>query len=79
MPLNDRAAQFAPFAALNGFDEIIGEETRYTDPGKDLEEHEREVIDRKAAEGARYVGWFPAVQGPSGKTLEFDLIFEVNA
>ena len=47
MPLNDRAAQFAPFAALNGFDEIIGEETRCTDPGKDLEEHEREVIDRK--------------------------------
>ena len=47
MPLNDRAAQFAPFAALNGFDEIIGEETRYTDPGKDLEEHELETIDRE--------------------------------
>ena len=44
----------------------------------DMNSH-REVIDRKAAEGARYVGWFPAVQGPSGKTLEFDLIFEVNA
>lgn len=44
----------------------------------DMSRH-REVIDRKAAEGARYVGWFPAVQGPSGKTLEFDLIFEVNA
>lgn len=44
----------------------------------DMSSH-REVIDRKAAEGARYVGWFPAVQGPSGKTLEFDLIFEVNA
>lgn len=43
----------------------------------DMNSH-REVIDRKAAEGARYVGWFPAVQGPSGKTLEFDLIFEVN-
>lgn len=45
--MNDRAAQFAPFAALNGFDEIIGEETRYTDSGKDLEEHEREAIDRE--------------------------------
>ena len=35
-------------------------------------------IDQKAAEGARYVGWFPAKQGPSGKTVEFDLIFEVE-
>ena len=37
----------------------------------------RKIIDRKAAEGARYVGWFPVVQGPTGKTVEFDLIFEV--
>lgn len=37
-----------------------------------------EIIDAKAAEGKRYVGWFPAVQGPSGKTVEFDLIFETE-
>ena len=43
----------------------------------DMASH-REVIDQKAAEGARYVGWFPAKQGPSGKTVEFDLIFEVE-
>ena len=43
----------------------------------DMASH-REVINRKAEEGARYVGWFPAVQGPSGKTVEFDLIFEVE-
>ena len=43
----------------------------------DMDSH-RDVIDRKAAEGARYVGWFPAVQGPSGKVLEFDLVFEVS-
>ena len=42
----------------------------------DMESH-REIIDRKAAEGARYVGWFPVTQGPTGKTVEFDLIFEV--
>ena len=34
-------------------------------------------IDRKAADGARYVGWFPVTQGPTGKTVEFDLIFEM--
>ena len=43
----------------------------------DMESH-REIIDNKAAEGARYVGWFPVTQGPSGKTVEFDLIFEVE-
>lgn len=42
----------------------------------DMESH-REAIDKMAAQGKRYVGWFPAVQGPSGKTVEFDLIFEV--
>ena len=44
----------------------------------DMESH-REIIDQKASEGARYVGWFPVKQGPSGKTIEFDLIFEVEA
>ena len=44
----------------------------------DMESH-REIIDRKTSEGARYVGWFPVKQGPSGKTIEFDLIFEVEA
>ena len=43
----------------------------------DMESH-REIIDRMASEGKRYVGWFPVVQGPSGKTVEFDLIFEVE-
>ena len=30
MPLEERAAQFQPFAALTGFDEIIRETTRIT-------------------------------------------------
>ena len=43
MSLHDRAAQFAPFAALTGYDEMIDEEARQTDrriaPGEsDLEE-----------------------------------------
>ena len=41
----------------------------------DRESH-REIIDRKAAAGARCVGWLPITQGPTGKTVEFDLIFE---
>lgn len=31
MSLHDRAAQFAPFAALVGYDEMVGEEARLTD------------------------------------------------
>lgn len=31
MPLAERAAQFAPFAALSGFDALIEEQARYTD------------------------------------------------
>ena len=42
-----------------------------------MESH-RKIIDQKAAEGARYVGWFPVRQTSSGKTLEFDLIFETD-
>ena len=42
----------------------------------DMESH-REIIDRKATAGALYAGGFPVTQGPTGKTVEFDLIFEV--
>lgn len=31
MPLYERAAQFAPFAALTGYEALIGEEARLTD------------------------------------------------
>ena len=39
MPMSDRAAQFSPFAALTGYDEVIRETARLTDreiiPGED--------------------------------------------
>ena len=38
MPEMDRAAQFAPFAALTGYDRIIMETGRLTDERKDLDE-----------------------------------------
>ena len=44
----------------------------------DMQSH-RDIIDKMATEGKRYAGWFPVVQGPTGKTVEFDLIFEVQA
>lgn len=47
MSLYDRAAQFSPFAALTGYDEIIAEEGRLTDEMTDLPDHVREELDRK--------------------------------
>ena len=46
MPMRDRAAQFAPFAALTGYDAVIEESARYTDSRIELTETAREMIDR---------------------------------
>jgi len=40
-----------------------------------LQEH-REIIDRKAAEGWRYVGYIPTHEHAHGQTCSIDLIFE---
>ena len=47
MPMADRAAQFAPFAALTGFSEVIHEAGRTTDEKKMLDDREKERINRK--------------------------------
>ena len=38
MPMQDRAAQFAPFAALTGYDDVIREARRVTDERIELDE-----------------------------------------
>lgn len=43
----------------------------------DLSEH-RKVIEEYAAKGYSYKGYIPTVQGPSGKIIEMDLIFEIE-
>ena len=40
----DRAAQFAPFAALSGFDETVQEAGRLTQAQIELAENEREAL-----------------------------------
>lgn len=47
MSLFDRAAQFAPFAALTGHDEAVRETARLTDPYIELEEGQRERLDQR--------------------------------
>lgn len=47
MDLIDRAAQFAPFAALTGYDGVIQEAARLTDGALDLTEEAVAAIDRQ--------------------------------
>lgn len=47
MPMQNRAAQFSPFAALNGHGEAIRENLRETEERRELGEYDREVLDRK--------------------------------
>ena len=60
MSLHDRAAQFAPFAALTGYDEIFHEETRLTEqkiePGEEqmnLLNQQLNIINNATANGNR--------------------------
>lgn len=47
MPLLDRAAQFSPFAALTGHDAAIRETARLTDSFVELEEEQKEQLDKR--------------------------------
>ena len=44
MPRLNRAAQFAPFAALTGYDGLIREAERFTDEERDLDEAAKEEL-----------------------------------
>lgn len=47
MSMEDRAAQFSPFAALTGYDAAIQETGRLTDEKVELGEETRAILDRK--------------------------------
>lgn len=47
MPILDRAAQFAPFAALSGYDTAIRETARLTDERLELDEHTKNALSDK--------------------------------
>ena len=47
MPMKNRAAQFAPFAALTGYDALIRETARLTGRRTELDEQQLEELDRQ--------------------------------
>lgn len=46
MPMENRAAQFAPFAALTGYDKAIAETARYTSTKLELSQDAQDEISR---------------------------------
>ena len=49
MPMLDRAAQFAPFAALTGYEAAVGETARLTAERRELDAQEAEELTRRLA------------------------------
>lgn len=47
MSLEARSAQFAPFAALTGYDDIIQEQARLTTKRKEINDELKEILDEK--------------------------------
>ncbi len=62
MPLSDRAAQFAPFAALSGHEAAVAEAGRLTDERAVLSDDQRDAIDRALALLRERLGSRPAVR-----------------
>ena len=50
MPQQNRAAQFAPFSALNGHEEAIVETARYTDPFSEWDEEYKAALNLRLTE-----------------------------
>ncbi len=62
MSMHDRAAQFAPFAALTGYEDMVEETARETDPCKDLEEDAKEMLDARFAMLCTEQGLHPQIR-----------------
>ena len=61
MPLRDRAAQFAPFAALTGHEEAVKETARLTETRIQLDVDEIQLLDQKLQYIRDHLDTCPAV------------------
>jgi len=61
MSMRDRAAQFAPFAALTGHSAVLADKARLTEARRDLDEYEIIALERKLQEIQRKISSGPLV------------------
>ena len=61
LSMHQRAAQFSPFAALVGYEEVIEETRRQTDLKRELDETEKAELDRKLSVIAAHLTEKPIV------------------
>ena len=61
MAMENRAAQFSPFAALTGYDDATREESRLVDIKQELSEEMKDMIDAKLAIIGQHVKEQPSV------------------
>ena len=62
MSMHDRAAQFAPFAALVGYDDAVAETARLTESRPDLDEQEQQALNAKLCTLADHIQEHPDVR-----------------
>ena len=62
MSMHDRAAQFAPFAALVGYDDAVAETARLTETRPELDEQEQRAINERLAYIADHINEYPEVR-----------------
>lgn len=62
MPVLDRAAQFAPFAALTGYDRTIDERGRLTDRRMELDEAQKAVINEELQRALSVIEHHPVIR-----------------
>ena len=61
MSMRDRAAQFAPFAALTGYEAVVGETARLTAVKRELDAQEAEELNRQLAAVVEHLSDHPEV------------------
>lgn len=62
MSMLDRAAQFAPFAALTGYDAMVIEQARLTDGKIELDEEQRAALDSTLGQLVERIAQHPLVR-----------------
>ena len=62
MSMHDRAAQFAPFSALVGYEDAVAETARLTETRPDLDEQEQRELNAKLCDLAERIPDHPVVR-----------------